>query len=63
MNEWLPKAIVNQDGISLFFFINLLVLLRLHLTTPRGLIGPFKKLILKERVCFEDLQASLQIFY
>ena len=47
MNDWIPKAMVNQDSISLFFFINLLVLLRLHLTTPRGLKGPFKELILK----------------
>mgnify|MGYP001161059818 FL=1 len=63
MNEWLPKAIVNQDGISLFFFINLLVLLRLHLTTPRGLIGPFKKLILKSTPILESNIAFFDFFH
>ena len=63
MNEWLPRAIVNQDGISLFFFINLLVLLRLHHTTPRGLIGQLKKLILKSPPVLESNIVFFDFFH
>ena len=63
MNEWLPKTIVNQDGISLFFFINLLVLLRLHHTTPRGLTGQLKKLILKSPPVLESNIVFFDFFH
>jgi len=45
MNEWLPRALTNQDSISLFLFFNLLILLNLQRTIPNGLADLFRKTI------------------
>jgi len=45
MDEWLPRAIENQDGISFFLFVNLLVLVNMQRSVSLGLVDLFKRLL------------------
>ncbi len=45
MDEWLPRAIENQDGISFFLFVNLLVLVNMQRSFSLGLFDLFKRLL------------------
>ena len=50
MEDWIPRALQSQDEISLFLFLNVLVLLNIKRSIPLGLGDLFKRLLINYKV-------------